>query len=94
MAALCCYHLAGCLATLLTCSCIGILVILHVSVAFIPMRSTGLAQIYASYNYRRDLADVVRIPGFLGRSRQLGREEARSLQVSPCIPRACLCSTW
>ena len=38
-------------------------------------------QIYASYNYRRDLADVVRIPGFLGRSRQLGREEARQLQV-------------
>ena len=33
-------------------------------------------QVYASYNYRRDLINVVRTPGMLSRSSSLSRDEA------------------
>ena len=37
---------------------------------------------YASYRYRRDLADAAKIAGVFGRSRALKREEAEQREVS------------
>ena len=48
-------------------------------------------QVYASYKYRRDLADAARIPGFLSRSRPLRREEAARQEV---LPRPARSSRW
>ena len=42
----------------------------------------GLLQVYASYRYRRDLADAAKISGVFGRSRILKREEAIKQKVS------------
>ena len=39
-------------------------------------------QVYASYRYRRDLADAAKISGVFGRSRILKREEAIRQEVS------------
>ncbi|BDA43750.1 probable chaperone protein DnaJ at C-terminar half [Coccomyxa sp. Obi] len=36
-------------------------------------------QVYASYKYRRDLADAAKVAGIMGRSRQLRRSEAEHL---------------
>ena len=41
-----------------------------------------LPQVYASYRYRRDLADAAKIAGVFGRSRALKREEAEQREVS------------
>ncbi len=41
-----------------------------------------LLQVYASYRYRRDLADAAKISGVFGRSRILKREEAIKQKVS------------
>lgn len=38
-------------------------------------------QVYASYNYRRDLTTVVKLPGMLSRARSLSREEAASQEA-------------
>lgn len=36
---------------------------------------------YASYNYRRDLTKVVKVPGMLSRARSLSREEAEAQEA-------------
>lgn len=41
-----------------------------------------MLQVYASYRYRRDLADAAKIAGVFGRSRALKREEAERQLVS------------
>ena len=38
-------------------------------------------QVYASYNYRRDLTTVVKVPGMLSRARSLSREEAETQEA-------------
>ena len=38
-------------------------------------------QVYASYNYRRDLTNVVRTPGMLSRARSLSRDEAETQEA-------------
>ena len=38
-------------------------------------------QVYASYNYRRDLTTVAKLPGMLSRARSLSREEAESQEA-------------
>ncbi len=38
-------------------------------------------QVYASYKYRRDLAEAAKVAGIMGRSRQLRRSEAEHLVV-------------
>lgn len=43
---------------------------------------TGMVQVYASYRYRRDLADAAKISGVFGRSRILKRDEAIQQEVS------------
>jgi hypothetical protein len=40
-----------------------------------------IKQVYASYKYRRDLAQAAKISGLLGRSRPLKREEAEAAMV-------------
>ena len=47
-----------------------------------------MLQVYASYRYRRDLADAAKISGVFGRSRILKREEASRQEVS--MPAAAL----
>ena len=54
-------------------------------------RGTGLLQVYASYRYRRDLADAAKISGVFGRSRILKREEAIKQKVS-MLSQATLCT--
>ena len=49
-----------------------------------------MLQVYASYRYRRDLADAAKISGVFGRSRILKREEAIRQEVSmPNTTRLC-----
>ena len=38
-------------------------------------------QVYASYNYRRDLTHVVKLPGMLSRARSLSRDEAETQEA-------------
>ncbi len=38
-------------------------------------------QVYASYNYRRDLTHVVKMPGMLSRARSLSRDEAETQEA-------------
>lgn len=38
-------------------------------------------QVYASYNYRRDLTGVVKVPGMLSRARSLSRDEAETQEA-------------
>lgn len=40
-----------------------------------------LLQVYASYNYRRDLTVVVKVPGMLSRARSLSRDEAETQEA-------------
>ncbi len=40
-----------------------------------------LMQVYASYNYRRDLTHVVKTPGMLSRARSLSRDEAETQEA-------------
>ena len=40
-----------------------------------------LFQVYASYNYRRDLTAVVKVPGMLSRARSLRRQEAEAQEA-------------
>ena len=44
-----------------------------------------MLQVYASYRYRRDLADAAKIAGVFGRSRALKREEAERKLVSALL---------
>jgi hypothetical protein len=53
--------------------------------------SCYMLQVYASYRYRRDLADAAKIAGVFGRSRALKREEAERQLVS-ALPSKPLCS--
>ena len=41
----------------------------------------ALLQVYASYNYRRDLTKVVKVPGMLSRARSLSRKEAEAQEA-------------
>ena len=38
-------------------------------------------QVYASYNFRRDLTMAVKLPGMLSRARSLSREEAETQEA-------------
>lgn len=38
-------------------------------------------QVYASYKFRRDLAEAAKVAGIMGRSRQLRRSEAEHMMV-------------
>ena len=47
--------------------------------------SQYMLQVYASYRYRRDLADAAKIAGVFGRSRALKKEEAERQLVSALL---------
>lgn len=53
--------------------------------AYKPPLMYNAAQVYASYKYRRDLAEAAKVTGIMGRSRQLKRSEAEHLLVRPFI---------
>ena len=46
-----------------------------------PSFAPALFQVYASYNYRRDLTNVVKTPGMLSRARSLTRCEAEEQEA-------------
>ena len=54
--------------------------------------SCYMLQVYASYRYRRDLADAAKIAGVFGRSRALKREEAERQLVSALISKPLCCA--
>ena len=48
----------------------------HTDLSF--LHALDLLQVYGSYSYRRDLTNIVKVPGMLSRARSLTRGEAEA----------------